>query len=261
MKKFALILGTMLLAVSMVAVAQSVDDSFSSMRNWEVGDGDWVVRGGRLVQQDADSKLARIDRRVTQRGEYELEFSIRYVDGGYKSRADLEDGIFHAGFGIHMGVENPALGKPSWGAGESYLLWLNLDTRPETRRNHPEHYGVRAQVYKSTSNTEMELMREPALRRDPDFRPLVEDDYMSLDLVKALENFGVRVTMEGAQKYLDVDVPVNIRVNTRTGRIGVLDPTAPVRFYFSVDPSVLRGNYVSVRTNDLAASFDYFTVE
>lgn len=261
MKKFALIVGALLLAVSMVAVAQNVDDSFSSMSNWEVGDGDWVVRGGRLVQQDADSVLARIDRMARQSGEYELEFTIRYVDGGYKSMQDLEDGIFHAGFGIHVGVEDPALGKASWGAGESYLLWLNLDTRPQTRRDHPEHYGFRAQVYESNSNTEMVLARDAALNRDPMLDRVVVDDYMSIDIIEALRAWGVDLSVNDIGRYLDQDVPVNIRVNTRTGSIGVLDPTAPVRFYFNVDPDVLDGDYFSLRTNSFAASFNYFNVE
>ena len=104
-----------------------------SMRGWTAGPGDWVVRGGRMVQQDAGEPLARADRMVTQQGEYELEFSIRYVDGGYSSMSDMQNGIYHAGFGIQIGVENPALGRSSWGAGNSYLLWLNLDTRPSTR--------------------------------------------------------------------------------------------------------------------------------
>jgi hypothetical protein len=261
MKKFALMLGALLFTVSMVAVAQSVDDDFSSMRGWSAGAGDWVARGGRLVQQDEDALLARADRMVDQRGEYELEFTIRYVDGGYRNMMDFEDGVYHAGFGIHVGVENPALGRASWGAGESYLLWLNLDTRPQTRRNYPEHYGFRAQVYESTSNSSMSLMREPMLARDPYFRNLVVDDYMSLDIVAALRNWGVNLTIDDIGRYLDVDVPVNVRVNTRTGSIGVLDPTAPVRFYFNVDPAVLRGNYISLRTNSLAASYQYFTVD
>jgi len=261
MKKFALITGALLLAVSMVAVAQSVDDSFSSMRNWQAGAGDWVVRGGRLVQQDADAKLARIDRMVRQSGEYELEFTIRYVDGGYESMADLQDGVFHAGFGIHIGSENPALGKASWGSGNSYLLWLNLDTRPETRRNHPEHYGFRAQVYRSRSNTAMSLARDPAIARDPVLSRLTVDDYMSIDLLAALRAWGVDLSVNDLGRYLNQDVPINIRVNTRTGQVGVLDPTAPIRFYFNVDPAVLAGNYVSLRTNSLAASYNYFTVE
>ncbi len=261
MRKFALMLGALMLTVSMVAVAQSVNDDFGSMRGWTAGPGDWVVRGGRMVQQDAGEPLARADRMVTQQGEYELEFSIRYVDGGYSSMSDMQNGIYHAGFGIQIGVENPALGRSSWGAGNSYLLWLNLDTRPSTRANHPEHYGFRAQVYKSDSNTAMYLARDPRLARDPELSRYVVDDYMSIDLVAALRAWGVNLSINDLGRYLNQDVPINIRVNTRTGRIGVLDPTAPVRFYFNVDPEVLQGNYMSLRTNGLAASYNYFRVD
>lgn len=260
MKKIALILGALFLATSMVTVAQTVNDDFSSMRGWTAGAGDWVVRGGRLVQQDRAESLARIDRRVNQGSEYELEFAIRYVDGGFASQEDFEDGIYHAGFGIHLGVTNPALGRRAWGSGDSYLLWLNLDTREATLRDHPQHYGFRAQVYRSTSNTAMTLARDPALARDPELSRYVVDDYMSIDIIRALRDWGVNATIDDLAMALDIDVPINIRVNPSTGEIGVLDPTAPIRFYFNVDPAVLRGNYVSLRTNKLAASFPYFQV-
>jgi hypothetical protein len=260
MKKFALILGVLLI-VGAFASAQSVNDDFSSMRGWTAGDGDWVVRGGRLVQQDAGAFLARVDRMAAQNGIYEIEFTIRYVDGGYKNDQDMAAGVYHAGFGVQLGVENPPLGKAAWGAGNSYLLWLNLDTRPETMRNDPEHYGFRAQVYRSTNNAQMGLMRDAALRRDPAFSRLVVEDYMSIDIVAALRAMGINVSINDLGRALNVDVPVNIRVNTNTGEIGVLDPTAPVRFWFRVDPAVLRGNYVSLRTNSLAVSYDYLTVE
>lgn len=260
MKKFALMLGALLIIVSMTTFAQ-VNDDFGSMRGWTAGPGDWVARGGRLVQQDENALLARADRMVDQRGVYELEFTIRYVDGGYKSEADMRNEVYHAGFGIQVGVENPALGRSSWGAGESYLLWLNLDTRPETMRNAPEHYGFRAQVYESTSNNSMELARDSRLSRDPVLSRYVVGDYMSIDIIAALRAWGVNLTVNDIGRYLDVDVPINIRVNTRTGEIGVLDPTAPVRFYFDVDPDILAGNYMSLRTNSLAASYQYFTVD
>ncbi len=261
MKKFALILGALLLTVAMIATAQNVNDDFSSMRGYTAGSGDWVVRGGRLVQQDADALMARVDRMVRQSGEYELEFTIRYVDGGYSSMENLQNGIVHAGFGIHLGVENPALGKQTWGNGESYLLWLNLDTRPETMAKYPEHYGFRAQVYQSAGSTAMTLAEDPRLGRDPVLSRYAVGDSMSLDLMAALRAWGVDVSIADLEKYLYQDIPINIKVNTRTGRIGVLDPTAPVRFYFDVDPAVLRGDYVSLRTNSLAASFNYLTVE
>lgn len=261
MKKFALILGALLLTVTMIATAQNVNDDFTSMRGYTVGAGDWVVRGGRLVQQDADAMMARVDRMVPQSGEYELEFTIRYVDGGYSSMEDLRNGILHAGFGVHLGVEDPKLGKESWGNGDSYLLWLNLDTRPETKEMYPEHYGFRAQVYRSTGPTAMVLAEDPRLGRDPVLSRYAEGNMMSLDLEAALKALGVNATLEAAAPYIGYDIPINIKVNTRTGSIGVLDPTAPVRFYFNVDPAVLRGNYISLRTNSLAASFNYLTVE
>ncbi len=261
MKKFAPVLATLLFFVAATAMAQSVDDDFSSMRGWNTGSGDWVTRGGRLVQQDEQALLARADRIVDQRGFYELEFTIRYVDGGYRNMTDFENGIYHAGFGIHLGVENPTTGRPSWGAGESYLLWLNLDTRESTMRNYPEHYGFRAQVYESLSNSEMALMRDPALARDRTLTQYVEGDYMSIDIIAALRDWGVDLRIEDIGPYLDADVPINIRVNARTGEIGVLDPTAPVRFFFTVDPEILQGTYVALRTNSLAASYDYFTVD
>lgn len=261
MKKTATVLAILLLLVSVAATAQSVNDTFSSMRGWTPGAGDWAVQGGRLVQQDAGENLARIDRRLTQSGEYELEFTIRYVGGGYDSEMAMRNGEYYGGFGIHLGVEDPALGRASWGAGNSYLLWLNLDTRATTRENAPEHFGFRAQVYESESNSSMALAEDPALSRDPMLSQVTMDNLMSIDIERALRAWGVVLTMEDAQRFVGVDVPINIRVNTRTGEIGVKDPTAPVRFYFSVDPTILRGTYVSLRTNNIAAAFDSFTVE
>lgn len=260
MKKFVLTVAILLMAVSLVS-AQQVNDSFSSMGSWRPGYGDWSIQNGRLVQSNAQTGLARIDRRVSQSGTYELEFTIRYVDGGYKSQADLSRGQYHAGFGIHVGVENPALGKMAWGAGESYLLWLNLDTREDTRRNHPEHYGFRAQVYESESNSRMSLARSSLVRQNADLRRVTERDYVSIDIIAALRNMGIDLSVNDLMRFLDRDVPINIRVNTRSGEIGVLDPTAPVRFWFPVEPAVLQGNYFSLRTNGLAASFNYFRVE
>jgi len=113
----------------------------------------------------------------------------------------------------------------------------------------------------SAGSTAMTLAEDPRLGRDPVLSRYAVGDYMSLDLMAALRAWGVDVSIADLEKYLYQDIPINIKVNTRTGRIGVLDPTAPVRFYFDVDPAVLRGDYVSLRTNSLAASFNYLTVE
>jgi hypothetical protein len=256
MKRFALTLVLLLVLSPLAVLAQNVvaQDSFSNMGGWQAGYGEWFIENGRLVQADTETGLARIDRRLPQNGTYQIDFIIRYRDGGYQSQADLENLRLHAGFGVHLGVEDPPLGRIAWGAGESYLLWLNLDTRPATRRNNPEHYGFRAQVYKSEDNATMSLWETSFARR------YFGDSRMSIDLIEALKNYGVDVTVQDGQKYLVRDIPVSIRVNTDTGRIGVKDPTAPIRFYFEVDPEILEGNYISLRTNQLGVEFDDFVV-
>jgi hypothetical protein len=100
----------------------------------------------------------------------------------------------------------------------------------------------------------MDLMRSSEMRR------LFGDSRASVDIVQALRANGIEFSISDLGPYLSREVPVSIRVNTRTGEIGVKDPTAPVRYYFSVDPDMLDGEYVSLRTNSLAASFDDFTV-
>jgi hypothetical protein len=255
MKKVSVFVVVLLLFASLVYAQTVVErSSFSNMQGWRAGGGDWVTSGGRLVQRDPMVPLARIDKRVDARGVYQIDFDIRYVDGGYASEQDLRNGYYHAGFGVHVGVANPPLGRQAWGNGESYLLWLNLDTRPETRRNAPEHYGFRAQVYESVSHSQMDLWETASARR------MFGSPVMSIDLMEALRNYGVNLSVNDLMKYLNRDVPVSIRVNTRTGEIGVKDPTAPIRFYFNVDPALIRGRYVSLRTNSLSASYDDFTV-
>jgi hypothetical protein len=191
---------------------------------------------------------------VRQRGQYRIDFVVRYQDGGYPDQMAFENRQFHAGFGVHISVSNPALGRRAWGNGESYLLWLNLDTRPETRENNPEHYGFRAQVYESNGHSDMSLFTSAQARE------LLGQEVMSVDIMQAMENYGIDVSLEDMARYLNRDVPISIRVNTNTGRIGVKDPTAPIWFYFNVDPAMLDGNYVSLRTNKLAVAFDDFRV-
>jgi hypothetical protein len=107
----------------------------------------------------------------------------------------------------------------------------------------------------------MSLARSSLVRQNPDLRRVTEEDYVSIDIIAALRNLGVDLSINDLMRFLDRDVPINIRVNTRSGEIGVLDPTAPVRFWFPVDPSILQGDYFSLRTNSLAASFNYFRVD
>ena len=241
MKKVALIFAALLMVLPLVVSAQViVDDSFEgrSTGEWVQGYGEWGVRGGMLVQRDTETGLARIDRRVPQSGEIEISFKVRYEAGGFEDQAALRGGQLHGGFGIHVGVENPPLGRVAWGAGNSYLLWLNLDTRRSTLVDARQHYGFRGQVYRSTNNATMDLTP------------------YNVDITAELQKVGIRLGVNQIDQFLGVLVPMKIRVNYDTGRIMVMDPTNPsLWFYFDVEPSVLRGNYLSLRTNGLALSF------
>ncbi len=244
MKKVALIFAALLLLLPLVVSAQViVSDEFETLVEWVPGYGQWGIRGGMLIQRDAQTGLARIDRSVPQRGEVEISFQVRYEAGGFPDQAALRAGQLHGGFGIHVGVNNPPLGRIAWGAGQSYLLWLNLDTRRETMTGASEHFGFRGQVYESERNSVMNIT------------PL------NVDIQAELAAAGITLGIDDIEQFLGVLVPIRIRVNYNTGRIMVADPTAPTLwFYFDVDPSVLRGNYVSLRTNSLAVSFSDFKV-
>lgn len=247
MKKAALVFVALLLLLPFAVSAQVIiDDDFEStatFNEWTRGWGDWDIRGGRLIQRDTDTGLARIDRMVRQSGELEYSFNVRYEAGGFQSQADLRNQQLHAGFGIHVGVENPPLRRVAWGAGRSYLLWLNLDTRSETMRGAREHFGFRGQVYQSANNASMSLT------------PL------NVDIQAELRNIGINLDIADLEQFLVGSIPMKIRVNYDTGRIMVQDPTAPSTwFFFDVDPAVLRGDYVSLRTNSLAVSFGDFSV-
>lgn len=247
MKKAALVFVALILLLPFAVSAQVIiDDDFetaATFNEWTRGFGDWDIRGGRLIQRDTDTGLARIDRMVRQSGELEYSFNVRYEAGGFQSQADLRNQQLHAGFGIHIGVENPPLRRVAWGAGNSYLLWLNLDTRRDTMRGASEHFGFRAQVYESETNARMGLT------------PL------NVDIQAELRNIGINLGIADLEQFLVGSIPMKIRVNYDTGRIMVQDPTSPSTwFYFDVDPAVLRGNYVSLRTNSLAISFGDFSV-
>jgi len=246
MKKVILLTGILLLLLPLMLSAQVIlSDNFSSLGEWRAGYGDWKILAGRLVQGDASTGLARIDRPLNASGEYEIAFTIRYLGGGYKTVADLKSLNLHAGFGIHIAVDKAHLGKAAWGNGRSYLLWLNLDTRKETMAKHPEHYGFRAQVYRSTSNSRMALVPE-----------------MNVDIAAALgTNLLDMMAYVQQAGFLSKDVPIRIRVNTNTGRIMVNDPSnAQMWFYFDLPAANLKGNYVSLRTNGMSAAYDDFSV-
>ncbi|MFW6368469.1 MAG: hypothetical protein ACOCZ9_01915 [Spirochaetota bacterium] len=219
------------------ALAQDSFEDFDEVHSvadseWEPAAGSWdMVGGDLLVQDDTSELLARIDRPARHSGSYELSFNARYLDGGYASDAALRAGEVHAGFGFHVGVDDPPLGVRAWGNDESYLVWGNVDTRRRTREDYPEHYGLQVQVYRSNSNTDMELVE-------------------SVDLG---EEFGITADM--IQPYLDRQVPVRLRVDNEEGVAYAYDPTDQSIRYRIPLPEEISGEYLSLRTNSVSIGF------
>jgi hypothetical protein len=187
---------------------------------YSVGSGSWSMLGDRLYQNDANARLAKVNIPVPQEGPMVYEFNARYEAGG-------EDG--HGGFGIHV-FEDRAINGPSWGAGRSYLLWLNYDENPTNPRIPA---GLSAQVYRSVSNSYMELVDSVDLNEAAEY--VTEDD-------------------------LNYAVPFRIMVDGSTGEVRVYDPTDPVLeayyyFYINSREIPLKGEWVSLRTNGVNLSF------
>jgi hypothetical protein len=181
--------------------------------------GEWKFVGARLYQNDARARLAKVNLRAPQSGPMIYDFNVRYEDG-------LQDG--QGGFGLHIFADS-AYNAASWGAGRSYLLWLNYDEKPVTR-GIPA--GFSAQIYRSTSNSAMDLVDSIDLN---EFLPIVPP-------------------------YLSRTVPVRIWVNGNTGEVRVYDPTDPqleYYYYFYIDRKSLplRGSWVALRTNGVKLSF------
>jgi hypothetical protein len=182
--------------------------------------GRWGFVGTRLYQNDTTAGLAKMNLRIPQSGPMLYEFTARYEDG-------LQDG--HGGFGLHI-YGDSAYNGPSWGAGKSILLWLNYDEKPVTR-GFPT--GFTAQIYRSVTNSQMEL----------------------------LDSFDLNWTLP----YITWDdlrqpVPIKIWINGETGEVRVYDPSDPTLtgyFYFNLPQRdlPLRGNWVSLRTNGASLSF------
>ena len=206
---FVLVVG---IAMSLFAQADVPETSFAS--------GNWGFVGPRLYQNDAAARLAKVNLRVPQSGPMIYEFNARYEGGA-------EDG--HGGFGLHIFIDN-AYNSASWGAGSSYLLWLNYDEAPYTT-GIPA--GFSAQVYRSTTNSRMDLVESVSL-----------DEYLPL------------LTEEN----LSGSIPFKIEANGDTGEIRVYDPTDPELnnyYYFFIDRKdlPLRGNWAALRTNGMKVSF------
>ncbi|MCL2128513.1 MAG: hypothetical protein FWH38_09680 [Treponema sp.] len=211
---FVLVLGMVMALQAPVLFAQA------DVPEYTFAAGNWGFSGPRLYQNDAGARLAKVNFMVPQSGPMVYEFNAKYEDGA-------EDG--HGGFGIHLFVDNP-YNAASWGAGKSYLLWLNYDEAPYTP-GIPA--GLSAQVYKSVGNSRMDLVESVSLN---EYLPLLTDENLAYS------------------------IPFKIEADGDTGEIRVYDPTDPELssyFYFNVDRGdlPLKGNWVALRTNGIKLSF------
>jgi len=212
MKRFVFFIVIMVIGIPVFAQREVPGHTFAS--------GSWRFAGPRLYQNDEKARLAKVNFRVPQSGIMLYGFNVRYEGGA-------EDG--HGGFGLHIFVDN-ALNRASWGAGKSWLLWLNYDKKPLSK-DIPA--GLSAQIYRSISNSRMELI---------DSIPLTE-----------YERFLT-------QENLASPVTFRIIANGDTGEIRVYDPTDPdnkTYFFFFIDKKdlPLKGSFVALRTNGIKLSF------
>ena len=185
-------------------------------------DGDWQLRSGRLVQRDVDAGKAKFAIPYSQNGNAVYEFNVKY------ERGVLDDG--HGGFGLHVFADSVLDGE-AWGAGESWLLWLNYDESPSTVIP-----GLSAQIYQSISHSQMELQEE-------------------YDLNYVVDLFA-RAGMT-AREVLANPVPVKIVINGDSGEVRVYDPTVERYYYVFTLPleGPMEGDYVALRTNGVSLSF------
>jgi hypothetical protein len=182
--------------------------------------GDWSIKDDRVYQNDANARLAKVNIKIPQSGAILYEFNVRYESGA-------EDG--QGGFGVHIFADKVYDG-PSWGSGNSYLLWLNYDENP-AGSSIPA--GLSGQIYRSYSNSQMELLQ-------------------SIDL----NEFADLLTPENLAEA----VSFKIWVNGETGEVRVYDPTDPylsTYYHFTIDKKdlPLTGDWVVVRTNGMTLSF------
>jgi hypothetical protein len=181
--------------------------------------GSWSFIGDRVYQTDDKATLAKANLKIPQSGAMLYEFDVRYESGA-------EDG--HGGFGIHIFADQ-AVKRPSWGVGKSWLIWLNYDEKPAKGSKIP--VGLSGQVYRSTSNSAMELVYNVDLNS--------YDGFLTSD-------------------YLDNPVHVKIYANGDTGEVRIYDPTEEDKYYgFTIDEKYLplKGDWVTVRTNGAKFSF------
>ena len=210
MKRLILILAVMTIAVSLFAQTGGLVPVPAS--------GNWGFVGGRYYQNDANARLAKANIQVPQSGFMVYDFNAR-LEGG------IEDG--HGGIGIHLFVDE-AFNAASWGAGRSYLLWLNYDEAPVSSDIVS---GLSAQVYKSINNSTMELVESVSLNY---VLPFITDEILANP------------------------VPCRIEANGNTGEIRIYDPT-DLSIYYPVYVDnrdlPLLGDWVAIRTNGVIVSF------
>jgi hypothetical protein len=187
-----------------------------SLTDLDFAYGKWAVIGDRLYQSNLKAGMARVDIPAPQAGMMVYEFNVRYEDGG------TDD--MHAGFGIHIFVDKPASGR-AWGNGKSYLLWLNYDENAKGITK-----GFSAQIYKSLTNSKMELIADIDLN---DYAYLLTED------------------------LLDMVIPVKMVVNGFNGDVKFYDPTDSSYVYkFNLgNTAPLSGKFISLRTNSMGISF------
>jgi hypothetical protein len=214
------------MGIAMSISAQTMVPQFMSASSGKVPEytfasGSWGFVGLRLYQNNAKAGLAKANFKVPQSGIMQYQFDVRYEGGA-------EDG--HGGFGIHIFVDR-AFDKASWGAGKSWLLWLNYDEKPLSK-DIPR--GLSGQIYRSVTNSRMDLITSVSLA---DYEYLLTD-----------ENLADPVTFR-------------IIANGDTGEIRIYDPTDPddrKYFYFFIDKKDLpmKGSYIALRTNGIKLSFN-----
>jgi hypothetical protein len=180
--------------------------------------GSWSIVGDRVYQNDETEALAKANLKIPQSGAMLYEFDVRYEGGA-------EDG--HGGLGIHIFADQ-TIKRPSWGVGKSWLLWLNYDEHPKDSKIP---VGLSGQVYRSISNTTMELVYNVDLNNYDSF---LNDDFLS--------------------------EPVHFKIyaNGNTGEVRIYDPTEEDKYYgFTIDEKYLplKGDWVAVRTNRAKFSF------
>lgn len=209
MKKFLVLF--LLLLVFIIAPSFSLSPDV-----FKYAYGDWNIEGSRLVQNDLNSGMARVDISYPQVGISEYQFDVQYEKGG------ADDG--HAGFGIHIFVDKPAPGK-AWGNGDSYLLWMNYDENAKGITK-----GLSAQVYKSLNHSQMDLVADFDLNQ---YSHLLSE--ANADIV-----LPVKLSVNGITGDVKVYDPTD---------------SSYVYTFNLGNKSPIIGNYVSLRTNSASFSF------